>query len=79
LILRLKNSGMERKTESTEAGKNQDMGIKTSKGQDHEGHIKGSKQAEFNEQNAQANQQREDEADLNRRDARDNVQGTEAV
>ena len=70
---------MERKTESTEAGKNRDMGIKTVAGQDSEGHVKGSKQSEFNEQSAQENQRREDESELNRKDSRGNVQGTESV
>ena len=70
---------MDRKTESSEAGKHRDIGIKTVAGQDSEGHVKGSKQAEFNEQNAQENQRREDETELNRKDARDNVQGTESV
>jgi hypothetical protein len=70
---------MDSKTESTEAGKHKDIGIKTVGGQDSEGHVKGSKQAEFNEQNAQANQRREDESELNRTDKRDNLQGTESV
>ena len=70
---------MERKTEGTEAGKHRDIGIKTAAGQDNEGHIEESKQSEFNEKNAQQNQRREDESELNRTDARDNVQGTESV
>jgi len=70
---------MDRKTESSEAGKHRDIGIKTGQGQDAEGHFNGSKQAEFDEQRAQANQRREDESELNRTDARDNVQGTESV
>jgi len=70
---------MERKTEGSEAGKHRDIGIKTVAGQDSEGHVEGSKQGEFNEKNAQQNQRREDESELNRTDARDNVQGTESV
>ncbi|HYO22797.1 MAG TPA: hypothetical protein VER36_10350 [Flavisolibacter sp.] len=70
---------MDRKTESTEAGKTPGIGIKTVQGQDSEGHISGSKQEEFSERRAQEDQQREDEADLNKTDARDKVQGTESV
>ncbi|RYZ23322.1 MAG: hypothetical protein EOO16_05400 [Chitinophagaceae bacterium] len=56
--------------EGREAGKHRDMGIKTVAGQDHEGHVRGSKQSEFNEQSAQERQRHEDEADLNQRDVR---------
>ena len=70
---------MDKKTESTEAGKNRDMGIKTSGGQDHEGHFPGSKQAEFDEQKMQERQSHEDKNELNRTDARGNVSGTENV
>ena len=70
---------MEEKRESTEAGKHRDMGIKTVQGQDNEGHVHGSKQAEFNEQRAQEAQRREDENPLNRTDVRNDVGGTEQV
>jgi len=70
---------MQEKRESTEAGKHRDMGIKTVQGQDNEGHVHGSKQAEFNEQRAQDAQHREDENPLNRTDARGNTSGTEQV
>jgi hypothetical protein len=70
---------MQEKRESSEAGKHRDMGIKTVKGQDNEGHIKGSKQAEFNERTAQEAQSHEDENPLNRTDARSNAGGTEQV
>ena len=74
-----KNIMAAEKRESTEAGKHRDMGIKTVQGQDNEGHILGSKQAEFNERQNQAEQQREDDAPLNREDARGTVSGTEQV
>jgi hypothetical protein len=67
------------KTESTEAGKHRDMGIKTVQGQDNEGHINGSKQAEFNERSAQEAQSHEDENPLNKTDTRGGVSGTEQV
>ena len=70
---------MDKKTESTEAGKNNDMGIKTAQGQDSEGHFPGSKQAEFNEQKMQERQRQEDENELNRTDVRGNVSGTENI
>jgi hypothetical protein len=70
---------MDKKTESTEAGKNMNMGIKTVSGQDHEGHLPGSNQSTFNEQKAQEYQKREDDNELNKTDARGNVQGTESV
>lgn len=70
---------MEKKTESTEAGKHRNIGIKTVAGQDSEGHIKGSNQEAFSEQRAQDYQKKEDEAELNKTDARDNVQGTESI
>jgi hypothetical protein len=70
---------MDKNTESTEAGKHRDMGIKTVEGQDHEGHIKGSKQEEFNERSAQDYQQNEDDNELNKTDARGTVGGTESV
>jgi hypothetical protein len=56
--------------EGREAGKHRDMGIKTVAGQDSEGHVRGSKQSEFNEGSAQERQRHEDEADLNQRDVR---------
>jgi hypothetical protein len=70
---------MEERTESTEAGKHRDMGIKTVQGQDNEGHVKGSKQAEFNEQRTQDAQRDEDDNPLNKEDARGTVKGTEQV
>ncbi len=70
---------MEKRTESTEAGKHRDMGIKTSQGQDSEGHIKGSNQEKFNERSAQEHQQKEDDNELNKTDARGTVGGTESV
>ena len=45
--------------------------------QDNEGHMKGDNVSTFNEQQAQERQQGEDEAPLNRKDARDDVRGTE--
>ena len=59
------------KNEDALAGKHRDMGIKTVEGQDNEGHVKGSKQSEFNERSAQEWQKKEDENELNRTDARD--------
>ena len=58
------------KKEEQLAGKNRDMGIKTIEGQDNEGHVNGSKQSAFNEQSTQEWQQKEDENELNRTDAR---------
>jgi hypothetical protein len=46
------------------------MGIETAEGQDNEGHVKGSKQSEFNERAAQERQKHEDDNELNRKDAR---------
>jgi len=62
---------MANKREDELAGKHADMGIKTIEQQDNEGHIKGSKQAEFNERSVQENQRKENDNDLNRTDARD--------
>ena len=62
------------KKENELAGKHRDMGIKTIEGQDHEGHVKGSKQSEFNERSAQESEQNDD-AELNKKDARDNMHG----
>jgi hypothetical protein len=59
------------KNEGALAGKHPDMGIHGIEGQDNEGHVKGSKQGEFNERAAQEAQKREDENELNRTDARD--------
>lgn len=70
---------MEERRESTETGKHRDMDIKTVKGQDNEGRIKGSKQAKFNEQRAQEAQRREYENPLNRTDTPGNTSGTEQV
>ncbi|HEY0040659.1 MAG TPA: hypothetical protein VGB71_08355 [Flavisolibacter sp.] len=70
---------MDKKTESTEAGKHADMGIKTVSGQDSEGHFPGSKQAEFSEQRAQEDQTHEDENELNQTDARETARGTESI
>ena len=70
---------MDKKTESSEAGKHRDMGIKTASGQDHEGHLPGSNQASFDEQRTQERQQQEDDNELNKTDARGNVPGTENV
>lgn len=70
---------MDKRTESTEAGKHRDMGIKTSQGQDSEGHIHGSNQTAFNERGAQERQQTADNNSLNQTDARGTVSGTESV
>ena len=59
------------KKEEQLAGKQRDMGMKTIEGQDNEGHVKGSKQSEFNEHSAQEWQKKEDENELNRTDARE--------
>ena len=45
--------------------------------QDNEGHMKGDNLSTFNEQQTQERQQAEDEAPLNRKDARDDARGTE--
>jgi hypothetical protein len=58
------------KNEGALAGKHPDMGIHGIEGQDNEGHVKGSKQSEFNERSAQEWQKKEDDAELNRTDAR---------
>ena len=67
------------KREGDLAGKHDNMGIKTIEQQDHEGHVKGSKQAEFNEQSAQERQSQEDDHELNKRDARDDMHNTGGV
>lgn len=64
---------MAEKKEGGLAGKHRDMGIKTIEGQDNEGHIRGSKQSEFNERSAQERQKQEDNNELNRKDARDDM------
>ncbi len=64
---------MATKREGDLAGKHRDMGIKTIEGQDNEGHVKGSQQANFNERSAQERQQEEDNNELNRKDARDDM------
>jgi hypothetical protein len=56
-----------------------DMGIKTHEEQDNEGHIHGSRQQAFNERSAQEHQRKEDRHELNRKDARGTVKGTENV
>jgi hypothetical protein len=67
------------KREDQLAGKHRDMGIKTVEQQDSEGHVIGSKQAEFNERSSQQQQAREDENELNRKDARDDMHNTGGV
>lgn len=56
-----------------------DMGIKTYEGQDNEGHLHGSNQQAFSERKAQEHQRREDDNELNKKDARGTVSGTESV
>ncbi|HVG14144.1 MAG TPA: hypothetical protein VM935_04255 [Chitinophagaceae bacterium] len=67
------------KREGDLAGKDDGIGIKTIEQQDHEGHVKGSKQAEFNERSAQEQQLREDDNELNKKDARDDMHNTGGV
>ena len=64
--------------EGEEAGKHRDMGIKTVKETDNEGHIHGSNQSAFNERSAQEHQ-RSDKNPLNETDDRGTVQGTETL
>jgi hypothetical protein len=64
---------MAEKREGELAGKHRDMGIKTIEGQDNEGHVRGSKQSEFNERSTQDMQKKEDQSELNRKDARDDM------
>ena len=64
---------MAEKRENELAGKHRDMGIKTIEGQDNEGHVRGSKQSEFNERKTQDRQKQEDKNELNRKDARDDM------
>ena len=45
--------------------------------QDNEGHMKGSNLSTFNEQQAQERQQKEDDSELNKEDARGGVTGTD--
>lgn len=61
------------KREGDLAGKHRDMGIKTIEGQDNEGHVTGSQQASFNERKTQERQKEEDNNELNRKDARDDI------
>lgn len=61
------------------AGQLPDMGIKTVHGMDDEGHLPGSNQSTFNERSAQEHQKEEDRNELNRKDARGTVSGTEGV
>lgn len=61
------------------AGQIPDMGIKTVQGMDSEGHLHGSKESEFDERSAQAHQKEEDNNELNQKDARSTVSGTEGV
>jgi hypothetical protein len=61
------------KNEDALAGKHPDMGIHGIEGQNNEGHVKGSKQSEFNEHAAQERQKSEDDNELNRKDARDDA------
>lgn len=65
------------KKEGELAGKHRDMGIKTADGQDNEGHLAGSNQSTFNERSAQ-DHERNDDNELNRRDAREDAKGTGA-
>ena len=60
------------------AGQVPNMGIKTVQGMDHEGHIHGSKQSEFDERSTQEHE-KNDDSELNKTDARGNVGGTESV
>jgi hypothetical protein len=64
---------MVEKREGELAGKHRDIGIKTIEGQDNEGHVRGSKQSEFNERRTQDLQKKEDDNELNRKDARDDT------
>jgi hypothetical protein len=64
---------MANKREGELAGKQREVGIKTIEQQDSEGHIKGSKQAEFNERFAQEKQKQEDDNELNRKDDRSDM------
>ena len=70
---------MANKREDELAGKHRDMGIKTIEGQDNEGHIKGSNQSAFNERSTPERRVQEDMSELNEKDARDNVRGTEQI
>lgn len=61
------------------AGRLPDMGIKTVQGMDSEGHLRGSKQSEFDERSAQQHQKEEDNNELNQKDARGTVKGAEGA
>ncbi|GAA4336946.1 hypothetical protein [Flaviaesturariibacter amylovorans] len=63
--------------EGAEAGRHRDMGIKTVAGQDSEGHIRGSKQSEFNERSAQQRERRQEAEDGGRTDIRE--EGTDGI